>query len=158
MSKPIVVIACMLSSSESWEPQTEPTSLALTCRCRSRPQHQETTYAVQQILVLGLDITAPRQAHCKHRTFAQLARHDHIAAHHARELARDCKAEASAAKTLRGGRFGLRKFCEQLRLLLRRPADARFRDRDLDPVASIDEPSRLELDLTFLGELAGIAQ
>src|SRR5262245_60505321 len=40
MSKPIVVIACMLSSSESWEPQTAPTSLALTCRWRSRPQHQ----------------------------------------------------------------------------------------------------------------------
>src|SRR5262252_1261682 len=40
MSKPIVVIVCMLSSSESWEPQTAPTSLALTCRWRSRPQHQ----------------------------------------------------------------------------------------------------------------------
>src|SRR5262245_5599997 len=48
MSKPIVVIACMLSSSESWEPQTAPTSLALTCRWRSRPQHQEATYAPQQ--------------------------------------------------------------------------------------------------------------
>src|SRR5262245_37497906 len=47
MSKPIVVIACMLSSSESWEPQTAPTSLALTCRWRSRPQHQEATYAAQ---------------------------------------------------------------------------------------------------------------
>src|SRR5262249_54355400 len=43
MSKPIVVIACMLSSSESWEPQTAPTSLALTCRWRSRPQHQKQT-------------------------------------------------------------------------------------------------------------------
>jgi GNAT superfamily N-acetyltransferase len=43
MSKPIVVIACMLSSSESWEPQTAPTSLALTCRWRSRPQHQMLT-------------------------------------------------------------------------------------------------------------------
>src|SRR5262245_33980707 len=42
MSKPIVVVACMLSSSESWEPQTAPTSLALTCRWRSRPQHYET--------------------------------------------------------------------------------------------------------------------
>src|SRR5262245_60492273 len=45
MSKPIVVIACMLSSSESWEPQTAPTSLALTCRWRSRPQHHERTLA-----------------------------------------------------------------------------------------------------------------
>jgi hypothetical protein len=31
----------MLSSSESWEPQTAPTSLALACRWRSRPQHQK---------------------------------------------------------------------------------------------------------------------
>src|SRR5262245_26977685 len=43
MSKPIVVIVCMLSSSESWEPQTAPTSLALACRWRSRPQHQNRT-------------------------------------------------------------------------------------------------------------------
>src|SRR5262245_35676595 len=48
MSKPIVVIACMLSSSESWEPQTAPTSLALTCRWRSRPQHHLRTHAPQQ--------------------------------------------------------------------------------------------------------------
>src|SRR5215475_5162573 len=48
MSKPIVVIACMLSSSESWEPQTAPTSLALACRWRSRPQHHFRTHAVQQ--------------------------------------------------------------------------------------------------------------
>jgi hypothetical protein len=48
---------------------------------------------VQQVLVLGLAIAAGRQAHCKHRTFAHLARHDHIAAHHARELAREGKAE-----------------------------------------------------------------
>src|SRR5436190_7668315 len=48
MSKPIVVIVCMLSSSESWEPQTTPTSLALTCRWRSRPQHQLRPNAPQQ--------------------------------------------------------------------------------------------------------------
>src|SRR5262245_15240052 len=52
MSKPIVVIACMLSSSESWEPQTAPTSLALTCRWRSRPQHHKRTYASQQLASL----------------------------------------------------------------------------------------------------------
>jgi hypothetical protein len=39
---------CMLSSSESWEPQTAPTSLALTCRWRSRPQHQFRTHALHQ--------------------------------------------------------------------------------------------------------------
>src|SRR5262249_4051208 len=101
---------------------------------------------------------AARQAYCKHRTFAQLARHDHIAAHHARKLAGDGESEPGAAKTLRGGGFGLRKFCEQLRLLLRRHADATVGDRDLDPVASIDEPPCLEIDLAVLCELAGIAQ
>jgi hypothetical protein len=30
---------------------------------------------------------APRQAHSEHRTFASLALHRHVAAHHARELA-----------------------------------------------------------------------
>src|SRR5215475_5292750 len=58
MSKPIVVIACMFSSSESWEPQTAPTSLALTCRWRSRPQHQEATYAVQQIAAYSITSSA----------------------------------------------------------------------------------------------------
>src|SRR5262249_8952870 len=52
MSRPIVVIVCMSSSSESWEPQTTPTSLALTCRWRSRPQHQQLTHAPQQISLL----------------------------------------------------------------------------------------------------------
>src|SRR4029079_17273009 len=38
----------MSSSSESWEPQIAPTSLALTCRWRSRPQHHFRTHAPQQ--------------------------------------------------------------------------------------------------------------
>src|SRR5262249_45375454 len=45
---------------------------------------------------------AARQAHRKHRTFAQLARHGHVASHHARELAGDGKAEPRAAEALRG--------------------------------------------------------
>src|SRR5215831_10207101 len=45
---------------------------------------------------------APRQAHSEHRTFARLARHGHVAAHHARELAGDGEAETGAAETLRG--------------------------------------------------------
>src|SRR5262249_40993590 len=44
----IVVTVCIDSSSESWEPLAAPTSMALACRWRSRPQHHEPTYAVQQ--------------------------------------------------------------------------------------------------------------
>jgi hypothetical protein len=40
VSRPIVVIACRLGSSESWGPYQHPTSMALTCRWRNRPQHQ----------------------------------------------------------------------------------------------------------------------
>ena len=32
-----------VESSESWEPQAAPTSVALSCRWRSRPQHQKAT-------------------------------------------------------------------------------------------------------------------
>jgi hypothetical protein len=56
---------------------------------------------------------AARQAHCKHRALARLARHCHIAAHHARELAGDGKAEAGAAEALRGRSVGLAELLEQ---------------------------------------------
>src|SRR5262245_5849856 len=52
-------------------------------------------------LCLGLWL-AGRQAHRKHRAFAWLARHGHVTAHHARELAGDGKAEPRAAEALRG--------------------------------------------------------
>ena len=42
-----------------------------------------------------------RQARGEHRALAQFARHRHIAAHHARELARNGQPEASAAEALR---------------------------------------------------------
>ena len=44
---------------------------------------------------------APWQAHREHRPLARLARHGHVAAHHARELAGDGKPEAGAAEALR---------------------------------------------------------
>jgi hypothetical protein len=66
---------------------------------------------------LGLAIAAARQAHCKHRTFAHLARHDQIAAHHACELAGDGESEPGAAEARRGRLIGLGKLLEQLRLL-----------------------------------------
>src|SRR5262245_3435757 len=47
-----------------------------------------------------LCVRAPRQAHGEHRAFAVLPRHGHIAAHHARELAREGKTESRAAEAL----------------------------------------------------------
>jgi hypothetical protein len=59
--------------------------------------------AVQQIstgLRSYLDLWSvrwhPGQAHRKHRALACFARHGHVAAHHARELARERKAEPGA--------------------------------------------------------------
>ena len=57
MSKPIVVTVCMGSSSESWEASTAPISMALTCRCRSRPQHQLRTFAEKHELAPGVLVT-----------------------------------------------------------------------------------------------------
>src|SRR5262245_22606472 len=103
-------------------------------------------------------IGTDRQTHYKHRTFAQFARRRHIATHHARELAGDGEAETGAAEALRGRGIDLAEFLEQLCLLLRRHANAGIDHRQLDPVASVNHPSRSQLDLTLFGELAGIAQ
>src|SRR5262249_23556383 len=72
----------------------------------------------------GLCVRVRRQAHCKDRAFTQLARHGHVAAHHARELAGDGEAKPRAAEALRGRGIGLGEFLEQLDLLFRRHADA----------------------------------
>ena len=58
-----------------------------------------------------------RQAHRKDRALARLARHCHVAAHHACELARDGEAEASSAEALRRRCIGLHEFLEQFALL-----------------------------------------
>src|SRR5450759_254718 len=52
MSRPIVVIVCMLGSSKLWGALTAHTFMALTCRWRSRPQHQKRTHASQQTVSL----------------------------------------------------------------------------------------------------------
>src|SRR5215471_8977553 len=96
---------------------------------------------------------APRQAHGEHRALAWLARHRHIAAHHARELAGDGKAEPRAAKAVSGGGIGLRELLEQLGLLFGGHADAGVGDRKLDPVASVGAPARPQPDLARFGEL-----
>jgi hypothetical protein len=59
-----------------------------------------------------LGVRAGRQAHRKHRAFARFARHSDIAAHHARELAREGKAEPGAAEALRGRGIGLAELLE----------------------------------------------
>src|SRR5262249_29203167 len=43
MSRPIVAIACIFELLRIVGPLTAPTSMALTCRWRSRPQHQKRT-------------------------------------------------------------------------------------------------------------------
>jgi len=105
-----------------------------------------------------LCVLASRQAHREHRAFAWLARHGHVTAHHARELAREGKAKPRAAEALSGCGIGLAELLEQLSLLLRCHANAGVSDRELDPVATVGDPTRPQPDLAFLGELAGIAQ
>src|SRR5262249_37991271 len=108
--------------------------------------------------ITGSVFRAARQAHRKHRTFAWLARHGHVASHHARQLAGDGEAEPSPTEALRGRGISLAELLEELRLLLRRHADATVGDRELDPAASVGDPARSQRDLTFLGELARIAE
>jgi hypothetical protein len=100
---------------------------------------------------------APRQAHRKDRALARLARYGHVAAHHARELSRDGKAEPRTAEALRRRGIGLAEFLEQLRLLVCRHTDAGVGNGHLDPVATVADPPRSKLDLTLLGELTCIA-
>src|SRR5262249_7013090 len=92
------------------------------------------------------------------RTLAGFARHGHVAAHHARELAGDRKAQPRPAVAPRGCGISLAEFLEQLGLLLRTHADASVGDRELNPVATVGDPARPQRDLALLGELKGIAQ
>jgi len=98
------------------------------------------------------------QAHREHRTLAQLARHSHIAAHHARELASNGKAKPRAAIAARGQRIGLGEILGQFRLLLGGQADAGVRDGKLDPVASVRHLAHAQGNLALLRELTGVAQ
>src|SRR5262249_42370517 len=89
---------------------------------------------------------------------ARFARHGHVAAHHARELARDGKTEPGAAEVLCGRGIGLAELLEQLSLLLRGHADAGVGDSELDEAAAIAHLACRKLDLARFGELARIAQ
>src|SRR5207244_1582232 len=57
-------------------------------------------------------VRAAGQPHREHRAFALLAGHGHVAAHHARELARQRKAEAGSTEALRGRGIGLAELLE----------------------------------------------
>jgi hypothetical protein len=74
--------------------------------CRPRP-YVLALQSLQQRLKETSDRRAAWQAHSENRAFAGFARHRHVAAHQARELAGDGKAQAGAAETLRGRRIGL---------------------------------------------------
>src|SRR5262249_61841527 len=105
-----------------------------------------------------LCVRAGRQAHCKARPSTRLARNRHIAAHQARELTGDGKAEPRAPETLCSRGIGLGELLEQLGLLLRGHADSGVGHGKLDRVASVCHPARPQRDLALLGELEGIAQ
>src|SRR5262249_6706634 len=99
------------------------------------------------VCVWSVCIRTARQAHREHRTFALLARHGHIATHHARELAREGKAKSRAAEVLSGRGIGLAELLEQLCLLLRGHADTGVGDGELDKAAAIARLACRKLDL-----------
>src|SRR5262249_48939163 len=107
---------------------------------------------------LWLGCRAAWQPHREHRALARLARHGHVAAHHARELASDGKAKPRAAKVLRGGRIGLGEFFEQLCLLLRSHTDSRVGDGKLDEIAAIAHLACGKFDFARFGELTRITK
>jgi len=98
------------------------------------------------------------QAHCKHRALAWLARHRHVATHHACELAGYGKAQPRAAEALSGRGIGLAELLEQLGLLLRCHADAGVGDGELDVAAAIAHLACRKLDLARFSELARVAK
>src|SRR6266566_5381052 len=108
-------------------------------------------------LRLRLWCRAARQAHREHRSLARLARHRHVAAHHACELAREGKAEPRPTVATRGERIRLGEFLEQFRLLFGGQADASIRDGKLDPVASVRHLAHPQGDLALFRELTGVA-
>src|SRR6516164_5434730 len=66
-----------------------------------------------RVFSLGLAGSTARQTHRKDRTLARLARHGDVATHHARELARDSKAEPCPAVSARRQGIGLGEILKQ---------------------------------------------
>src|SRR5262249_52693180 len=109
-------------------------------------------------LHLWLAVGASGQPHREHRALARFARHGHVAAHHARELAGDSKAEPRPAIAPRGQGIGLGEVLEQFRLLFCGHTDAAVRDGKLDPVAAVRHLAHPQRDLALFRKLAGVAQ
>jgi len=72
-------------------------------------------------------LRAARQAEGEDRALAHLARHGHVAAHHARELAREGKPEPGPAVAARGEGIGLGEILEECRSWDRAGSGAAFR-------------------------------
>jgi hypothetical protein len=92
---------------------------------------------------------AARQAHCEYRAFARFACHSHVAALHARELARDGEAKPVPPS---GERIGLGEILKQFCLLLRCHSDAAIRDGKSDPVVSVRHRPHPQRDLALFRE------
>src|SRR5262249_58658314 len=107
--------------------------------------------------VMTLCVLAAWQAHGEYRPLAQLTGHGHVAAHHARELAREGKAEPASTVPPRGQGIGLGELLEEFRLLFGGQADASIRDGKLDPVVSVRHLAHPQGDLALLRELTSIA-
>ena len=89
------------------------------------------------------------------RALAGIAGDGDVAAHHARQLARDGKAEARAAELARGGAIGLREHGEQLGLHFLRHADAGIADfhgNEIIPALDARRADR-DFDAALVGEL-----
>src|SRR5260221_5596132 len=111
---------------------------------------------------------ATRQAYGEHRPFARFARHGHVAAHHAGELAREAKAEPRSAVAPRGQGIGLGEFLKKFRLLFGGQADVRripFADQlvrlvhaevvlvAVEALVVLLRPARVRVLLSILGGL-----
>src|SRR5215510_13699710 len=92
----------------------------------ARPDGKLSSIGGSNINAWGLcRLSKSGQPHREYRAFARFARHGHIAAHQARELAGDGKAESRAPETLCSRGIGLGELLERLGLLLRCHADRR---------------------------------
>src|SRR5262249_5698399 len=87
---------------------TAGSAAAPAARCRKFRRGSFMALPLRQVCAAGSWRLAPWQAHGEHRTFARLARHGHVATHHARELAGDGEAETGAADAARPRRRGVR--------------------------------------------------
>src|SRR5262249_15743909 len=106
----------------------------------------------------SVHVRSDRQAHRKYRSLARFACHSHVAAHHARELAGNGKAEARHAIAARGQRIGLGEILKQFPLLLAGHPNSAVRDGKLDPLPSVRNLAHPQRDLALFREFAGIAQ